>query len=201
MRGSILMVLLFLAFQCMASSADLQLLTQKLNSVQTLQAKFTQANPGGQTLQGTFYLQKPGKMRFAYSGPADFMLLADGKWLIYHDLQMDEATYLELDKNPLAILLKNYPDLSHIKDIQIKNMVKQDGKMAVEVFYPRENTTVILHFNEQLILDGWITHDPQGTVIDVQLKDMIINQPIANATKLFSFERPKRQRVKRDRAT
>jgi outer membrane lipoprotein-sorting protein len=73
--------------------------------------------------------------------------------------------------------------------------------MAVKVFYPQESTTVILHFNEQLILEGWITHDPQGTIIDVRLKDVVINQPIANAQKLFSFDRPKRLRVKRDSAT
>jgi outer membrane lipoprotein-sorting protein len=114
---------------------------------------------------------------------------------------MNEAAYLDLDKNPLSILLKDYPDLSKSKDIQIKNIVNHNGKMAVEVFYPQESTTVILHFNEQLILEGWITHDPQGTIIDVRLKDVVINQPIANAQKLFSFDRPKRLRVKRDSAT
>jgi len=184
----------------MASPEDLKRLTEKLNSIQTLQAKFEQKNPDGQILQGTFYLQKPGRMRFEYAGPAKFMLLADGKWLIYYDIQMKEATYLDLNKNPLAILLKNYPDLNHIKDIQIKDIVNHEGAIAVEVFYPQENTTVILHFNAELILEGWVTHDPQDTIIDVRLKDVVINQPITDATKLFSFERPKRQRVKRDRA-
>ena len=199
-RGSMLMVLLLLSFQSIASPEILQQLTQKLNSIQTLQSKFVQINPNGQILEGTFYLQKPGKMRFAYSGPAEFMLMADGEYLIYHDLEMNEAAYLDLDKNPLSILLKDYPDLTTIKDVQIKNVAKEGGKTAVEVFYSQENTTVILHFNEQLILEGWVTHDPQGTVIDVRLRDVVINNPIANAEKLFFFDRLKlKRRAKRDR--
>jgi outer membrane lipoprotein-sorting protein len=187
-------ILLLLSLQSIASPEMLRQLTQKLNSIQTLQSKFVQTNPDGQMLEGTFYLQKPGKMRFAYSGPADFMLMADGEYLIYHDLAMNEAAYLDLDKNPLSILLKDYPDLNKIKDVQIKNISKEGGKTAVEVFYSQENTTVILHFNEQLILEGWITHDPQGTIIDVRLHDVVLNKPIANSEKLFSFDRLKLQR-------
>jgi outer membrane lipoprotein-sorting protein len=198
-REPMLMVLLLLSLHSMASPEMLQQLTQKLNSIQTLQSKFVQTNPNGQMLEGTFYLQKPGKMRFAYSGPAEFMLMADGEYLIYHDLEMNEAAYLDLDKNPLSILLKDYPDLTKIKDVQIKNVAKERGKTAVEVFYPQENTTVILHFNSELMLEGWVTHDAQGTIIDVRLKDVVLNKPIANAQQLFSFKRPKRVRIKRDR--
>ena len=42
------------------------------------QGTFTETGPGGQTRQGRFYLQRPGKMRFEYTNPAGLLVVSDG---------------------------------------------------------------------------------------------------------------------------
>src|SRR3954452_18170416 len=45
-----------------------------INSFHTLQGDFTQVSPKGTVSKGVFYLSKPGKMRFEYSGPNPFII-------------------------------------------------------------------------------------------------------------------------------
>jgi outer membrane lipoprotein carrier protein len=65
-----------------------------LNGVESLQARFDQSvfdTSQGQTrrLEGTFYLQRPGKFRWDYAEPKGQLVLADGRtvWLVEDDLK------------------------------------------------------------------------------------------------------------------
>ena len=50
--------------------ADLDKVSAYLNKIKTLKSGFVQLGPDGQMEQGEFYLEKPGKVRFAIIRPA-----------------------------------------------------------------------------------------------------------------------------------
>ena len=63
-------------------SADDQAVVQQaqgyLQALTSAQGTFTETGPSGQTRQGRFYLQRPGKMRFEYTDPAGLLVVSDG---------------------------------------------------------------------------------------------------------------------------
>ena len=49
-----------------------------LNSIVTLKGGFVQIEPDGNVAEGTVYISKPGKMRFAYNPPSPTLIVSDG---------------------------------------------------------------------------------------------------------------------------
>ena len=52
-----------------AEKADLKRVADYLNSLKSVQGRFLQIDGFGRTLQGNFYLRKPGRVRFEYQKP------------------------------------------------------------------------------------------------------------------------------------
>src|SRR5713226_1453964 len=48
------------------------------NSIKTLKSRFVQTNPNGSIIQGTFYVRRPGRLRFEYDPPSQLKIVADG---------------------------------------------------------------------------------------------------------------------------
>src|SRR5262245_49351010 len=48
---------------------DLKRVSDYLNTIKSVQGRFTQIAADGRTAQGTFYLRKPGRIRFEYDKP------------------------------------------------------------------------------------------------------------------------------------
>lgn len=77
-----------------------------LNSVGTLKSRFVQVNPDGGSYEGDLYISRPGRMRLVYDPPTPMLMVADGKFLIYVDTEMNDASHLDLDETPAGLLLK-----------------------------------------------------------------------------------------------
>lgn len=45
-------------------------------------------------------------MRLEYDPPHPVEVIADGYYLIFHDKKLEQVTYLDLDDNPAAMILK-----------------------------------------------------------------------------------------------
>ena len=56
-----------------------------LSSVQTMVGNFVQIGPDGGRTEGTFYIQKPGKVRFEYNPPSPIDIIADGSSVVVRD--------------------------------------------------------------------------------------------------------------------
>ncbi|MDP7602638.1 MAG: outer membrane lipoprotein carrier protein LolA, partial [Alphaproteobacteria bacterium] len=68
--------------------AEIGRVERYLNGTVTLQARFSQIAPDGEVSEGTFYLRRPGRLRFEYDPPNPVLVMADGVWLIYHDREL-----------------------------------------------------------------------------------------------------------------
>src|SRR5689334_7706037 len=55
---------------------DLKRISAYLNTLRSVQGRFTQVNADGKTEQGQFYLKKPGRVRFEYEKPNPNVVVA-----------------------------------------------------------------------------------------------------------------------------
>jgi outer membrane lipoprotein-sorting protein len=80
-------------------------ISDALAQVQTMNGEFVQFNPDGQQLQGKFYIERPGRVRFQYDPPATVQVIADGKSVLVFDKKLQTYDIWPLSQTPLRLLL------------------------------------------------------------------------------------------------
>lgn len=94
------------------SNADIKLAQQILNkfsAVKIQMSNFIQHGPHGEVYHGTFYLQRPGKIRFFFKdAPLD--IVSDGNSVLVSNSQLHSNSVYSLNKTPMKILLANRID-------------------------------------------------------------------------------------------
>ncbi len=135
-----------------------------LSSVQTLVGDFVQIGPDGRRVEGNFYIQKPGKVRFQYSPPSPIDIVADGSSVVVHDRALETADYYPLSQTPLRYLLADRIDL--LRDTNVVSVSADDTFNTVVI----EETQLAIGTNRLMImfdaktqqLKQWTVTDPQG---------------------------------------
>src|SRR3954462_7908104 len=116
MRSSIrrLSVMLMLClFTAPAGAADenkaalLKKAETYLNGITAMQSRFVQVDADGTSHEGDLYISRPGKMRLVYDPPTKMLMVADGKFLIYVDKEMNDVSHIDLNDTPAGLLLKS----------------------------------------------------------------------------------------------
>ena len=87
-----------------ASTADIERAEKYLQDLKTAQARFVQTTHNGTQLVGTFYLSRPGKLRFEYDAPMEDFVVADGMFIYFYDAELEEQTNAPI-KATMASLL------------------------------------------------------------------------------------------------
>lgn len=89
-----------------------------LSNLETLQAEFNQTIvPAGEdtvyATSGIFYLQRPGKLRWEYEDPATQVIVADGKRIWLHDIELEQVSHRSqqaaLEGTPAQLLSSTAP--------------------------------------------------------------------------------------------
>jgi outer membrane lipoprotein-sorting protein len=164
-----------------------------LSSVQTLVGNFVQIGPDGNRTQGSFFIQKPGRVRFEYDPPSPIDIVADGSSVVVRDRKLDTQDLYPLSQTPLRYLLADRIDLLHDTDVA---SVTSDDTFATVVIEQKElmvgtNRLILMFDAKDLTLKQWTVTDPQGfdTTVAVYNLDttkkpdpdlFVINYPNAN---------------------
>ena len=144
--------------------ALLDRISMYLSSVQTMVGNFVQIGPDGNRTEGTFSIQKPGKVRFQYKPPSPTDIIADGSMVAVRDRRLaTQDTYL-LSQTPLRYLLADRIDLLHDTDVvsitaddTFSSVVIEEKQLAIGT------TRLMLMFDaKDLTLKQWTVTDPQG---------------------------------------
>jgi outer membrane lipoprotein-sorting protein len=149
---------------------DLERIETYLNALQSLKAHFLQVAPDGAITQGTAWLERPGRMRFAYDPPAPFTLIASGGELIFNDSQLDQTSRIPLSRTPLGILLASRVTLSG--DVTVTGIFRQPGEIEVSLVRtatPGEGTLTLVFSDRPLALRQWTVLDAQRQLTRVTL--------------------------------
>ena len=163
--------------------ADVKRAERYLNELHTLKSRFLQATSTGEFREGTFYLSRPGKMRIEYDPPAQLLIVADGTWLIYHDMELDQITHLPLRTTTANILLKKKITLKG-GDLEVSKVEKAPGIISITVIPSDKDTgqLTLVFSNKPLKLKKWIVVDPQGMTTSVSLlstqRDILLDKEL-----------------------
>jgi outer membrane lipoprotein-sorting protein len=147
-----------------AQRATVERVNGYFNSVSTLVGNFVQVGPDRQRLEGDFYLQKPGKVRFDYDPPSPVELIADGSSVVVRDRKLATQDLYPLSQTPLRFLLAEKLDL--LKDTNVVGVYQDDLfiNVVIEEKHPVVGThRLMLMFGAQdSELKQWTITDPQG---------------------------------------
>lgn len=154
-------------------SALLEQAAAYLNDIETLQARFLQVDGRGGVAEGDLYLDRPGKMRLAYDPPTPVLIVADGFYVIYVDLELGEPSYLDIDDTPAAFLLK--PAWSFVDEsVIVKDILRQPGVIeitATQANDPLGGELTFVFTEGPFELRQWRVKDAQSQEITVTLFD------------------------------
>ncbi len=160
------------------------------NSIRSLQANFTQTGADG-TAHGVIYLAKPGRLRVEYRDRPQ-LVVADGRWIIYHDKQMNQVSYIGHDETPVGLLLRNRLNFNQA-DVKVTNVDQSRTNTFVTLIDSDDPAAgkVILNFsNNPVRLVAWTVVDGQGKQTKVTFSNVQLNQGLNPS--LFKFRHPGR---------
>ncbi|MBI1405035.1 MAG: outer membrane lipoprotein carrier protein LolA [Caulobacter sp.] len=148
------------------SAADKALVnkaTAYLQSLNSAKGRFIQTDPRGVEVQGDFYLQRPGKARFAYDAPASKLLVSDGRFVSEADTRLKTVNRYPLGQTPLALFLAQ--DVRLDKGVVVTRVSRLNNGFALTVEDGRKQTrgSLTLNFADSpMSLLGWVINTVQG---------------------------------------
>ncbi|MHC5305955.1 outer-membrane lipoprotein carrier protein LolA [Bartonella sp. LJL80] len=93
------------------ANAQAQTIANHFSSIKTMTGDFVQFSPKGDMSEGTFYLERPGKIRFSYKD-SPVRVITDGKSVAINNRKLDTWDLYQLSQTPMKMLLDNQIDLS-----------------------------------------------------------------------------------------
>lgn len=160
-----------------------------LNSIDTLEARFSQVDSQNTRATGKIYLSRPGRLRFEYDPPVPVLIVANGRFLIHYDRDLKTASYINQRDTPAWFLLS--PTVELRGDVTVTDVQRQDGKALVTIIKTSEpdqgRVTLVLEENPMRLVQ-WAVSDAQGVVTYVSLQDAEFGKPID--TERFQFDEP-----------
>ena len=108
---------------------DLARVSAYLNSIQSLEGRFVQIAPNGKSENGTFYLRKPGRLRFEYDRPNPNLIVADGSTIGVSNTRLKTTDRYPLVDSPLRLLLSENVNLA--ADNRISDLRREAGMLIV----------------------------------------------------------------------
>ncbi len=175
--------------------AAFQKIQTYMNTVNSLQADFTQRSPGGLVAEGKLYLERPGRIRFDYSDETPILVVSDGKTLNLVDEEIEQVTKWPVQDTPLRVLLGNAVDLAAYGARVEVAPGGIDNVVALHAVDPERSElgTITVYFRENevgmLNLVSWAVVDAQGETTIVEISDTETNIELANS--LWTFEDPR----------
>ena len=150
--------------------AAIQKITTYFNSFKFLQGEFVQRGPSGHISQGVFYMSKPGRLRFEYTPPNPFLVVADGSYVIVQDRRMKRADHYPLSVTPLRLVLSDKIDL--LAEAKIIHFYQDPTVMSLTLedkdqWVPGQLTLVF--DNKDFALQQWVIIDGQGNRTTIYL--------------------------------
>lgn len=153
-----------------------------LNSVTTLKSRFIQVNPDGGNYGGDLYISRPGRMRLVYDPPTPMLLVADGKFLIYVDTQLNDASHLDLNETPAGLILKENLSFSD-SSVKLLGVTRGPGTLEIAATMakdPGAGRLTLVFSDAPFELRQW-------RVVDAQNKEVIVT--LENAQKGVTLDR------------
>lgn len=144
------------------------------NSLENLRGTFVQTSSDNKRMRGTFFVQRPGRLRFEYNRPSRQLIVSDGQMLAIQDLEVQSDDRIALEQTPFRLLLRKDVDL--LRDASIMDVQESDDLiiLALQDKSPDAPGRIRLFLTKapDLELREWVTTDSQGTDTRVEVANL-----------------------------
>lgn len=172
-----------------ADNADLRKIEDYLNNLNTLKADFVQMSSNGATAEGKVYIAKPSKIRMEYTAPESLLIVGNGDYIIYNDLELDQITNIDYDDIPATVVLSNKIKFDDT-NLKVTDFYKDGGQTSVTVEMPKNPAVkpiTLIFDNNPFKLKQWKVIDQQNIEVTVSLFNEETDVDLASS--LFKFDR------------
>lgn len=157
-----------------------------LQNFDTATAKFEQIDYQGQSTYGTFYLDRPGKLRFEYDAPIADYIVADGYLIHFYDGESDQVNSAPIGSTLADFILRD--DITFDDKIIVDDVHDTGDNVLITLSQADQQGMgqIILNFDKTpFALAAWRIIDAQGFTTDMVLSDM--QRDIALSPSLFTI--------------
>ena len=135
-----------------------------LSALQNLSGNFVQVGPDGSRSTGSFFIQKPGKVRFEYDPPNPIAIVADGSSVAVRDQKLATQDLYPLSQTPLRFLLSDRLDLMRDTNVVAVSADDMFVTVTIEEKQPLVGTSrlMLMMGAKDNQLKQWTITDPQG---------------------------------------
>jgi outer membrane lipoprotein-sorting protein len=149
-----------------------QRIADHFSSVKSMTGEFVQFGPRGEQTGGTFYIDRPGRMRFNYEEPSPVRMISDGRSVVIGNQKLGTWDIYPLSKTPLNLLLSERIDLSG----SMVQSVNEEADLTTIVLGDRSmfgDSTITMMFDPQTYeLKQWTMRDAQGKDTTVMIMNV-----------------------------
>lgn len=162
---------------------------EALNAISTAKGRFEQIDPSGARSEGSFYLSRPGKMRFEYDDPNPVTLVSDGTTVAIEDRDLETVDRVPLASTPLGLILRKNADLAeHANILAVTDKGEFISVRLSDKSGEAEGELELYFTADTYKLAKWITLDAYGQQTRVSLLD--IEEGMNLSPRLFRVEDP-----------
>ena len=162
-----------------------------LDGLGQVRGRFVQTDPRGTVSQGALYLNRPGKARFEYEGPASRLVVSDGHSVMVYDGRLKTFNRYPLGSTPLALFLQRHVRLD--QKVTVTRVDRGPGGFMITARDGRHESQgeITLSFSDSPIgLKEWTILDGRGARTSVRLSDLEATSGLDPA--LFELQNPGR---------
>ncbi len=152
-------------------AADIRAAQSYLQSLDTAKARFVQTTNDGRQLSGTFYMDRPGKLRFEYDPPVEDFVVADGVLIYFYDSELGEQTHAPIGTTLADFFLQKNIDL-YDEELKITSVKRAGGFLQIELVQsddPQAGSLTLGFKEDPFQLKKWRVVDGQGLITEVEL--------------------------------
>ena len=142
------------------------------SAIRTMAGRFLQIDTQGNRIEGTFFIERPGKVRFRYNPPSREEIISVGRGFYVIDRKEETKYAYPQDKVPLRQFLDSNIDLLRANIVAID---QSDAYLSLTLQdeTPVGLVTVTLVFDKQTKdLSQWVLVDPSGAELTFSLYDV-----------------------------
>ncbi|MBX3499652.1 MAG: outer membrane lipoprotein carrier protein LolA [Alphaproteobacteria bacterium] len=143
---------------------------QYLNSITTMKARFLQTSAAGNVSSGTYYVRRPGRLRFEYDPPVPILIVADGTQVTMVDFKQQDFSQWPIGWTAASFLVSSNLRLSG--DITVTDARLVNGDIHISMYQtkrPNEGRATMIVQDNPMLLKGWSITDAKGNQVSVSL--------------------------------
>ena len=161
-----------------------------MNTLTSAQARFVQTAHDGTQLVGTFYLQRPGKLRFEYDPPIDDFVVADGRFIYFYDSELKQQSNAPIGQTLADFFLRK--NIAFNGELTVTDVQRGGDLLQITLVQSDDpqNGSITLGFSEtpEMALKKWRIVDAQNLITEIEL--FYFKTDIEHPRNLFAYIDP-----------